>query len=80
MLAYFLGAPAPTVEVSLVRQIVVIPPSLDGEVDLPSLSGVVSLRLPTKLKARRLYVTLEGKAELHGALGAKRFVVTAAMS
>lgn len=55
MLSALLGSPSPKVEVSLVHEVVAIPPSLDG--DLAFVSGVVTVRLPTPRKAQRLYVT-----------------------
>lgn len=67
MFSALLGPPSPKVEVSLVHDVVALPPNLNGEATAPSLSGVVTVHFPTRRKAERLYVTLEGKVELHGA-------------
>lgn len=70
MLAALFGSasPAPRVEISIARELVVIPPTPDGDLtSTPSLSGVVTVLLPTPQRADRLFVTLEGKVELYGA-------------
>lgn len=67
MLATVFGISKPRVDVFLIQSTVVIPPCLHDEVPPPSLRGVVTLRLPTRRSAQRLYVVLEGKYHLYGA-------------